>query len=72
MKLTEADIAALTADPDKWEVGMPTLEELDYALTLLKKRYYVDTFFARRTLKWIVRKMNKHYDIEWTTPWDKR
>ena len=54
MKLSEADIEALTADPTKVDLPMPTLAELDYALHLLKKRYRADTFFARRHLKWIV------------------
>ena len=62
------DIERLTPDNAKTELGMPTLAELDYALTLLRKQYRFDTWSIRRKLKWIVKKMNKHYDIEWTYP----
>jgi hypothetical protein len=70
MKLTPEEIEQLTADPVKADLGMPTLEELDYALKLLSRRYGGEAFLARRKLKWIVRKMNKHYDVQWKTPWD--
>jgi hypothetical protein len=66
------DIERLTPDNAKTEIGMPTLAELDYALTLLRKKYRIDVFYARRKLKWIVKKMNKHYDLQWTVPdWGK-
>ena len=68
MKLSMDDIERLTPDNDKTELGMPTLAELDYALTLIRKRYPVDAYYLRRRLKWIVRMMDKHYDIKWTTP----
>ena len=71
MKLTPEEIERLTADPAKQELPMPSLAELDYALTLIRKRYPVDVWYLRRRLKWLVRKMNKHYDIQWKTPWDK-
>lgn len=70
MRLSPEDIEALTADPVKVELGMPSLEELDHALFLLKKRYPVDTWYLRRQLKWLCKKMDKHYDIKWTTAWD--
>jgi hypothetical protein len=68
VKLSAEDIEGLTADPSKYEIAMPTLAELDYALTLLQKEYRIDVFFIRRNLKWIVKKMNKHYNVEWTVP----
>jgi len=70
MKLSQADIEALTADPSTVELGMPTLAELDHAVFLLRKRYPVDSWYLRRQLKWVVKKMNKHYDVKWTTPWE--
>ena len=68
MKLSPEDIEALTADPDKVELGMPSLGELDHALWLLRKRYPVDTWQLRRKLKWLCKKMDEHYDIKWTQP----
>lgn len=50
---------------------MPSLVEIDYAMWLLRKRYTIDVWFLRRRLKWLVRLMDKHYDIKWQTPWDK-
>ena len=72
MRLSPEDIEALTADPWKHELPMPSLEEISHSLFLLKKQYPVDTWVLKRRLKWLVKKMNKHYDVKWTTPWDKQ
>ena len=66
MKLSMQDIEGLT--PGKTEIGMPTLAELDYAITLLHKRYPVDAWNLRRKLRWLTKMMDKHYDIKWTAP----
>lgn len=71
MKLSQADIQFLTADPVKIELGMPSLEELDHALWLIRKRYPVEAWQLRRKLKWLCRKMDEHYDVKWTTSWEK-
>ena len=71
MRLSEEDIAELTADPRAVYLPMPSLAELDYAITLIRKRYPVDAWYLRRRLKWLVKVMNKEYKIGWTTPWDK-
>ena len=68
MKLSPEDIESLTADPAKHELGMPTLEELDQAIFLLQKQYPVDARYLRRQLKWLCKKMDKHYDVKWTAP----
>lgn len=68
MKLSLEDIERVTPDNAKIETGMPTLGELDHALTLIRKQYPVDVWILRRRLKWLVRKMNKHYNIVWTKP----
>ena len=74
MKLTPEEIDSLTADPAKVYLPMPTLEELDEAIWLLHKRYTIDCIMTRRYLKKLVKRMNKHYDMEWTVPasWNKR
>jgi hypothetical protein len=72
VKLTPEDIEALTADPAKQELPMPSLAELDHALKLLRKRYPVDTWYLRRRLKWLCRKMDRHYDVKWTVPWGRK
>lgn len=69
MRLTQEDIDALTPTLDSQRLGMPSLQELDYALSLIMKRYPVDAWYLRRRLKWLVRRMDKHYGIKWTTPW---
>ena len=71
MKLGQEDIDALTPTLDSQRLGMPSLQELDYALTLMKKRYPVDTWYLRRRLKWLVKQMDKQYDVRWTVPWTK-
>jgi hypothetical protein len=71
MKLTPEEIENLTADPAKQYLPMPSLAELDYALHLIHKRKPIDAWYLRRRLKWLVRMMNKEYDVQWQTPWDK-
>jgi len=72
MKISEEDFTGLNPSPDKYQTGMPSLEEIDYAISLIMKRYPVDAWYLRRRLKWLVRKVDKHYDIQWTTPWKGR
>jgi hypothetical protein len=33
---------------------MPSLAEIDHALTLIRKQYPVDTWVLRKRLKWLV------------------
>jgi hypothetical protein len=68
VKLSPEDIEALTADPAKAHLPMPSLEELDHALFLIQKRYPVEARFLRRKLKWLVGRMDKHYGVKWTLP----
>jgi hypothetical protein len=71
VKLSDEDIAELTADPRSVYLPMPSLAELDYAITLIHKEHPVDAWYLRRRLKWLVKVMNKEYKLGWTTPWDK-
>ena len=72
MRLTPEDIEALTSDPVKHVLGTPSLYEIAHAITLLRKRHWFECFVLKRRLKWLVRQMDKHYDVKWTTPWDRK
>jgi hypothetical protein len=71
-KLTDEEYDSLIAEPYKADAGTPTLDELDFALSLMMKRYTLEAWYLRRRLKWLVKMMDKHYGVKWTTPWDKR
>jgi hypothetical protein len=69
--LTQEEIEELTADPRAYRLPMPSLAELAFALRLIRKRHPVEAWYLRRRLKWLIKVMNKEYNLRWTTPWDK-